>query len=139
MKRTHEYGRECIQNRFCWKIFIYTMHDTRVWVVDMPYFVYFEVTSIIIMWNDFQLNITCAPFNVDTSTCTHTVCCVFIAGAFMSYRLYLWNKFSSILYTCVMKYASKMGPMKTPNHWLWYIVFNGSSKKYIDNERNGGS
>lgn len=38
-----------------------------------------------------------------------------------------------------MKYASKMGPMKTPNHWLWYIVFNGSSKKYIDNERNGGS
>lgn len=43
------------------------------------------------------------------------------------------------VYTCVMKYASKMGPMKTPNHWLWYIVFNGSSKKYIDNERNGGS
>lgn len=39
-------------------------------VVHIPYFVYFEVASIIIMWNDFQLNIICALYDVDTNTCT---------------------------------------------------------------------
>lgn len=45
-------------------------------VVCMPYFVDFEVTSIIIMWNDFQLNITCALYDADTST--YRICRVFI-------------------------------------------------------------